>query len=164
MYHFFIFRFVQQCLTPWCSDPVARPQHHRSLIRPVLPPCELHQVWACQEPLGVSGVVCQDPLEPPPGASGQVCQEPLERLGSSGAVCQEPPPLGGSSASSSEALPVAPGGASAKGPQPFLAFLRFRLRAAPAERWRRPEALVVGPGAMRKERVMDQCTSWPRLL
>ena len=37
MYHVFIFLFVQQCMTPWCSDPVARPQRHRSLIRPVLP-------------------------------------------------------------------------------------------------------------------------------
>jgi hypothetical protein len=37
IYHFFIFRLVQQCMTPWCSDPGARPQRHRSLIRPLLP-------------------------------------------------------------------------------------------------------------------------------
>ena len=92
---FFIFRFVQQCMTLWCSDPVAR--GHRSLIRPVLP-----------------------------GASG------------------EPP--------------------AAKGPKPFLAFLRFRRRAASAERWRKPEALVAGPGAMRMESCVGQCTSLPRLL
>ena len=95
MYHLFTFRFVQQCMTPWCSDPVAR--GHRSLIRPVLP-----------------------------GASG------------------EPP--------------------AAKGPKPFLAFLRFRRRAASAERWRKPEALVAGPGAMRMESCVGQCTSLPRLL
>jgi len=91
----FFFRFVQQCMTLWCSDPVAR--GHRSLIRPVLP-----------------------------GASG------------------EPP--------------------AAKGPKPFLAFLRFRRRAASAERWRKPEALVAGPGAMRMESCVGQCTSLPRLL
>ena len=37
VYFFLIFRFVQQCMTPWCSDRVARPQRHRSLLRPVLP-------------------------------------------------------------------------------------------------------------------------------
>jgi len=35
LFHFF--PFVKQCMTPWCSDPVARPPRHRSLIRPVLP-------------------------------------------------------------------------------------------------------------------------------
>ena len=102
-------------------------------------PCELHQVCACQEPLGVSGAVCQDPLEPPPGASGQVCQEPLERPGSSGAVCQEPPPLSGHATRSPERLRVAPG-------------------------TRRLEDLVVGQGAMRIESSMGQRTSLPRLL
>ena len=63
-----------------------------------------------------------------------------------------------------EALPVAPGGGPANGPQPVLVFLMFRWATACAERWRRPETLVVGPGAMRRESGMGQCTSWPRLL
>ena len=73
--------------------------------------------------------------------------------------------MGGHSASSSEPLLGASGAPpAAKGPNPFLALLRFRRRAASAECWRRQEALVAGPGAMRMESCMGQCTSLTRLL
>ena len=121
------FPFGTQRITPWCSDPVARGR--KAIARSFgqfCQPCELRQIWACQEPLerplGASGAVCPDPLERPPGASGQVCHELLERPGASGAICQEPPPLGGHNASSSEPLPGASGEPpAAKGPKHFLA-------------------------------------------